>query len=62
MNDQIFKVKEENCVEHSLIDMCRFYNGRSAWGTKICQKCGAELNWQSDYVTSNVDGHEARPY
>jgi len=41
MNEKdIFPIVFDECKEHSFTDLCRIFNGRSCYGTKICQKCG----------------------
>lgn len=58
-----FKTKQEDCTEHSLVDICRLDNGRSIFGEKICQKCGAVYRWQYDYDVNGYNvTHNPRPY
>ena len=58
-----FKTHPRDCREHSFHDLVRFTNGRSAWGDKICQKCGAIHSWQYDYNTDqSAVATEARAY
>jgi len=46
---------------HSLVKVVSFDNGRSTWGMMVCQKCGAEYEWQFDYAESCCIG-ETKPY
>jgi hypothetical protein len=62
MDECKFLIKPEECAEHSFADMVRFFNGSSAWGDKVCQKCGAIYHWQYD-LPSVVPGYqETKPY
>ena len=62
MDDDIFLVHPQICTEHSFHDLARFYNGCSAWGTKICQKCGTNYEWQYDYETQYHSTIDTKPY
>jgi hypothetical protein len=57
----IFQTSQPNCAEHSFTDLVRFWNGQSAFGTKICQKCGFQYEWQFDIPNSRT-AVEPKPY
>ena len=61
MDEEIFLVDPQNCTEHSFHDLVRFFNGRSAYGDKICQKCGTLYHWQYDFPEVTLAG-ETKPY
>ena len=60
-NPAMFLTDPEECTEHSFHDLVRFFNGRSAYGDKICQKCGEIYSWQYDFPDVR-DAQETRPY
>ena len=60
--EDIFLVKVKDCTEHSFTDQVRFFNGSSAWGNKVCQKCGAIYQWQYDFPNVTPGYQETRPY
>ena len=61
MVDKMFLTKQSECLEHSFTDLVRFWNGRSAWGDKICQKCGETYSWQYDFPNITT-AEECKPY
>ncbi len=61
MDEAEFLTDPSKCTDHHFTDLVRFWNGRSAYGTKLCQKCGTTHKWQYDFPDVR-DAGETVPY